>query len=51
MLKAGNVLLDGGAPFGPDADAFLRLNFATSQAVPEDILAGLTHALADQPRA
>ncbi|MFF4806108.1 MalY/PatB family protein [Streptomyces sp. NPDC001351] len=47
VLKAGNVLLDGGTPFGPGADAFLRVNFATSQAVLEDILTGLTRALAD----
>ncbi|MCI3277805.1 MalY/PatB family protein [Streptomyces cylindrosporus] len=46
VLKTGNVLLDGGSPFGPDADGFLRLNFATSHAVLEDVLAGVTQALA-----
>jgi cystathionine beta-lyase len=45
VLKAGGVLLDGGAPFGPNADGFLRLNFATSHAVLEDILTGVTQAL------
>ncbi len=45
VLREGNVLLDGGSPFGPDADGFLRLNFATSHAVLEDILAGLVRAL------
>ncbi|WP_284706075.1 aminotransferase class I/II-fold pyridoxal phosphate-dependent enzyme [Streptomyces malaysiensis] len=45
VLKEGNVLLDGGSPFGPDADGFLRLNFATSHDVLEDILAGLVQAL------
>ncbi|WP_254647908.1 MalY/PatB family protein [Streptomyces sp. GbtcB6] len=46
VRKAGGVLLDGGTPFGPGAADFLRLNFATSHAVLEDILAGLTRALA-----
>ncbi|MCC4316862.1 hypothetical protein [Streptomyces malaysiensis] len=45
VLKEGNVLLDGGSPFGPDADGFLRLNFATSHDVLENILAGLVQAL------
>ncbi|MFD8334210.1 aminotransferase class I/II-fold pyridoxal phosphate-dependent enzyme [Streptomyces solisilvae] len=45
VLKEGNVLLDGGSPFGPDADGFLRLNFATSHDVLEDILTGLVQAL------
>ncbi|MFI0776521.1 MalY/PatB family protein [Streptomyces sp. NPDC021212] len=48
-LEAGGVLLDGGSPFGPGADGFLRLNFATSHAVLEDILAGLIGALAADP--
>ena len=46
VLEAGGVLLDGGSPFGPGADGFLRLNFATSHGVLEDILTGLTRALA-----
>ncbi|MEU3516849.1 aminotransferase class I/II-fold pyridoxal phosphate-dependent enzyme [Streptomyces sp. NPDC006654] len=46
VLSAGNLLLDGGTPFGPDADKFLRLNFATSHAVLEDILGRLARALA-----
>ncbi|MFD8090256.1 MalY/PatB family protein [Streptomyces malaysiensis] len=45
VLKEGNVLLDGGSPFGLDADGFLRLNFATSHDVLEDILTGLVQAL------
>ncbi|MBP8532176.1 aminotransferase class I/II-fold pyridoxal phosphate-dependent enzyme [Streptomyces sp. MK37H] len=45
VLGEGDVLFDGGSPFGPDADGFLRLNFATSHAVLEDILAGLVRAL------
>jgi cystathionine beta-lyase len=50
VLKTGGVLLDGGSPFGPGADAYLRLNFATSHAVLEDILTGLTRALAVTPQ-
>jgi cystathionine beta-lyase len=46
VLEAGGVLLDGGSPFGTGADGFLRLNFATSHGVLEDILTGLTRALA-----
>ncbi|MFE7439023.1 MalY/PatB family protein [Streptomyces chartreusis] len=45
VLKNGGVMLDGGTSFGPEAAAFLRLNFATSQAILEDILTGVTHAL------
>ncbi|MGW5443677.1 MalY/PatB family protein [Streptomyces asiaticus] len=49
VLREGGVLLDGGGPFGPDADGFLRLNFATSHTVLEDILAGLVRALRPGP--
>ncbi|GGT41019.1 MalY/PatB family protein [Streptomyces chromofuscus] len=45
VLRDGRVLLDGGAPFGPDADGFLRLNFATSQDLLDEILARVTAAL------
>lgn len=50
VLRTGGVLLDGGSPFGPGADGCLRLNFATSHAVLEDVLAGLTRALTVAPR-
>ncbi|MEV5176564.1 aminotransferase class I/II-fold pyridoxal phosphate-dependent enzyme [Streptomyces flaveolus] len=45
VLRDGRVLLDGGSPFGPEADEFLRVNFATSQQVLDEILARVTAAL------
>ncbi|MEV5778258.1 aminotransferase class I/II-fold pyridoxal phosphate-dependent enzyme [Streptomyces antimycoticus] len=45
VLREGRVLLDGGAAFGSNADGFLRLNFATSQQVLDDILERVTAAL------
>ncbi|CAM3359159.1 aminotransferase class I/II-fold pyridoxal phosphate-dependent enzyme [Kibdelosporangium persicum] len=40
-LRRAKVLLDGGPGFGPDAEQYLRLNFATSASLLEDILARL----------
>ncbi|CAL9403166.1 Cystathionine beta-lyase PatB [Streptomyces sp. enrichment culture] len=45
VLREGRVLLDGGAPFGPGADGFLRLNFATSRNVLEEVLGRVVEAL------
>ncbi|CAM5303399.1 MalY/PatB family protein [Streptomyces fumanus] len=45
VLREGRVLLDGGAPFGEDADGFLRLNFATSQEILDEILTRVVEAL------
>ncbi|MGW3480727.1 MalY/PatB family protein [Rhodococcus indonesiensis] len=49
----GRVLVDGGKPFGPSAEAFVRINFATSAAVLEHILDGISAAMhgrrADSP--
>ncbi|WP_344399971.1 MalY/PatB family protein [Streptomyces longisporus] len=45
VLRDGRVLLDGGAPFGPDAEGFVRLNFATSQQVLDEILGRVVDAL------
>ncbi|MFF9113220.1 MalY/PatB family protein [Streptomyces sp. NPDC014805] len=50
VLREGRVLLDGGEPFGPHAEGFLRLNFATSQRVLEEILGRVTAALGGQER-
>lgn len=44
VLREGGVLLDGGEPFGPGAEDYLRLNFATSHDVLEDIFDGVTKA-------
>ncbi|EME64111.1 aminotransferase [Rhodococcus ruber BKS 20-38] len=41
----GRVLVDGGKPFGPSAEAFVRINFATSAAVLEHILDGISAAM------
>ncbi|GGO93291.1 MalY/PatB family protein [Wenjunlia tyrosinilytica] len=46
VLRHGGVLLDGGEAFGPRAGAYLRLNFATSADVLEEILDGVVAALA-----
>ncbi|GAA2733146.1 MalY/PatB family protein [Streptomyces nogalater] len=48
VLRDGRVLLDGGTPFGPDADGFLRLNFATSRQVLEEILNRVAGVLGGQ---
>ncbi len=45
ILRAGGVALDGGTRFGPGAEEYVRLNFATSRDVLEDILEGLARAL------
>ncbi|MGW1752594.1 MalY/PatB family protein [Streptomyces sp. NPDC002092] len=45
VLRDGRVLLDGGAPFGADAEGFVRLNFATSQQVLDEILGRVVDAL------
>ncbi|MFH9090000.1 MalY/PatB family protein [Streptomyces sp. NPDC017673] len=50
VLRDGRVLLDGGDPFGPRAERFLRLNFATSRQVLEEILGRVTEALGGQER-
>ncbi|WAL68146.1 aminotransferase class I/II-fold pyridoxal phosphate-dependent enzyme [Amycolatopsis cynarae] len=41
VLERAGVLLDGGAGFGADGQAHLRLNFATGAAVLEELLARL----------
>ncbi|GGR96871.1 MULTISPECIES: MalY/PatB family protein [Streptomyces] len=48
VLRDGRVLLDGGTPFGPGADGFLRLNFATSRQVLEEILDRVARVLGGQ---
>jgi cystathionine beta-lyase len=48
VLHHGRVLLDGGASFGPGAEEYLRLNFATSHDILEEILDGMTKALTRQ---
>ncbi|WP_181796354.1 MalY/PatB family protein [Streptomyces sp. WELS2] len=48
VLRDGRVLLDGGTPFGPDSDGFLRLNFATSRQVLEEILDRVARVLGGQ---
>ncbi|MFJ4153028.1 MalY/PatB family protein [Streptomyces galbus] len=45
VLSKGRLLLDGGTPFGPQSSTFLRLNFATSHQVLEEVLARLIDAL------
>jgi cystathionine beta-lyase len=45
VLRDGRVLLDGGTPFGTDAEGFVRLNFATSQQVLDEILGRVVDAL------
>ncbi|MGX7727989.1 MalY/PatB family protein [Rhodococcus sp. 2H158] len=41
----GRVLVDGGTPFGSAAAGFVRINFATSAAVLEHILDGISVAM------
>jgi cystathionine beta-lyase len=45
ILRAGEVLVDGGTRYGPEAGEYVRLNFATSRDILEDILGGLARAL------
>ncbi|MGV9870713.1 MalY/PatB family protein [Rhodococcus koreensis] len=48
IRRAGHVLVDGGVPFGKTGDRFIRINFATSQALLDRVLSGITSALGDQ---
>jgi cystathionine beta-lyase len=45
VRRDGRVLLQGGAAFGPGAERYLRLNFATSGELLEEILHRVTGAL------
>lgn len=44
ILHTGQVIVDGGTPFGSSGQ-FVRVNFATSQAILDRILNGVTSAL------
>ncbi len=50
VLREGRVLLDGGRPFGPASGDFLRVNFATSHSILEQVLTGVVDALAGASR-
>lgn len=45
FLDRGRVALNPGRPFGPSADAFVRLNFGTSRENIDEILARMRRAL------
>ncbi|QDQ92695.1 aminotransferase class I/II-fold pyridoxal phosphate-dependent enzyme [Rhodococcus sp. WB9] len=45
IRRAGHVLVDGGAAFGKAGDRFIRINFATSEALLDRVLSGITVAL------
>ncbi|MFD9662804.1 MalY/PatB family protein [Rhodococcus sp. NPDC059968] len=45
IRRAGHVLVDGGVPFGRAGDRFIRINFATSEALLDRVLSGITLAL------
>ena len=47
--KEARVLLAGGPPFGPGAEGFARLNFATSGPVLEEILTRINDAIRRSP--
>ena len=44
ILRTGQVIVDGGTPFG-SSGKFVRVNFATSQAILDRVLNGVTSAL------
>lgn len=46
ILRDGKVMVDGGTRFGPGSGSFVRINAATSGAILERILDGVTTALA-----
>ncbi|MFE7423881.1 MalY/PatB family protein [Rhodococcus sp. NPDC057529] len=48
IRRAGRVLVDGGVPFGKSGDRFIRINFATSEALLDRVLSGITGALGGQ---
>lgn len=50
VRREGHVLLDGGRAFGPGSGRFLRVNFATSHAILEQVLAGTVGALTGAAR-
>ncbi|MFC0453273.1 MalY/PatB family protein [Rhodococcus jostii] len=47
IRRSGHVLVDGGDPFGKTDGRFIRINFATSDALLERVLSGITDALTD----
>jgi cystathionine beta-lyase len=50
VLRDGGVVLYPGPDFGPQGEGFVRLNFATSAAVLEALVAGMATAVAGAPR-
>ena len=50
MLRDGGVVLSPGPDFGPQGEGFVRLNFATSAAVLEALVARMASAVARAPR-
>ena len=50
VLRDGGVVLSPGPDFGPQGEGFVRLNFATSAAVLEALVARLASAVARAPR-
>ena len=49
IRRHGQVLVDGGAPFGPTGGSFVRVNFATPESILERVLSGIAGALAGRP--
>lgn len=45
IRDVGHVMVDGGVPFGKTGGQFTRINFATSEAILERVLDGITDAL------
>ena len=50
VLRDGGVVLSPGPDFGPEGEGFARLNFATSAAMLEALVAGMASAVGDAPR-
>ena len=50
VLRDGGVVLSPGPDFGPQGEGFVRLNFATSAAVLEALVARMARAVARAPR-
>jgi cysteine-S-conjugate beta-lyase len=48
ILRTGRVMVDGGAAFGGGGERFIRINFATSAPILDDVLGRISTAL-DRP--
>lgn len=49
ILRTGHVMVDGGPHFGSGGGQFVRINFATSRSILDQVLSGITTTLTGRP--